>query len=122
MTDDDFQRKADFLLNQQAQTEARLGRLEDIVTRLADASLRRITRLEDSMTALLDAQIRAEDNVSALAGNVSALTDNVSALSGKMDILSEKMTELAQAQAHTDRKLDALIDIIREDRNGESLK
>jgi phage shock protein A len=115
MTDDDFQRKAEFLLSQQAQSEARLGRLEDIVTRLADASLRRITNLEEKMTTLVDAQIRAEDNVSALAGNVSAL-------SGNMDVLSGKMTELAEAEAHTDRKLNALIDIIREDRNGESLK
>jgi phage shock protein A len=115
MTDDDFQRKADFLLNQQAQSDARLGRLEDIVTRLADASLRRITNFEEKMTALVDAQIRAEDNVSALAGNVSAL-------SGNMDVLSGKMTELAEAQAHTDRKLNALIDIVREGREGGSAR
>ena len=108
MTDDDFQRKAEFLLNQQAQSEARLGRLEDIVTRLADASLRRITRLEDSMTALVDAQVRNEDKVSALTES--------------MDVLAKTMTELAQAQAHTDRKLDALIDIVREGREGGSAR
>jgi len=108
MTDDDFQRKAEFLLNQQAQSEARLGRLEDIVTRLADASLRRITRLEDGMTALVDAQVKNEDKVSALTE--------------KMAVLAETMTELAQAQAHTDRKLDALIDIVREGREGGSAR
>ena len=32
----------------------------------------------------------------------------------------ERFTRLAEAQSHSDRRLDALIDIVREDRNGKS--
>ena len=32
----------------------------------------------------------------------------------------ERFAQLAESQAHTDRRLDALIDIIREGRNGNS--
>jgi len=34
--------------------------------------------------------------------------------------LAQAQTELAVSQAHTDRRLDALIDIVREARNGKS--
>jgi hypothetical protein len=32
----------------------------------------------------------------------------------------ERFAQLAESQSHTDRRLDALIDIIREGRNGKS--
>ncbi|MEP6922078.1 MAG: hypothetical protein ABI967_13210, partial [bacterium] len=32
----------------------------------------------------------------------------------------ERFARLAEAQSHSDRRLDALIDIVREDRNGKS--
>ena len=45
----------------------------------------------------------------------------------KIDILingqiknDERFAQLAESQAHTDRRLDVLIDIIREGRNGKS--
>lgn len=31
----------------------------------------------------------------------------------------ERFAKLAESQAHTDRRLDALIDIVRQDRNGK---
>jgi hypothetical protein len=34
--------------------------------------------------------------------------------------LDRRMTEIAEFQAHSDRRLDALIDIVRADRNGRS--
>lgn len=34
--------------------------------------------------------------------------------------LTDALTTLAEGQAHTDRRLDALIDIVREGRNGKS--
>ena len=33
--------------------------------------------------------------------------------------LTDALTTLAEGQAHTDRRLDALIDIVREGRNGQ---
>jgi hypothetical protein len=113
MTDDDMRMKMEFIVNQQAQFAADIGRLENsivrlensvgqvtgIVGQLASASLDRFTNLEEKVSALVDAQIKTESSVSALA---------------------DKVVVLAEYQAHTDRRLDALIDIIREQRNGKS--
>ncbi len=106
MTNEDFQQRTETLLNLQAQSDARLGKLEEIVTRLANASLERITKLEDTMDALVQAQIRTESTVDALGEKLSKLT--------------EAQTQLTEAQAHTDQKLNVLIDIIIEGRNGRS--
>lgn len=83
------QRQMDFIVNQQAQfsvdislLQERMAHLENIVTRLANASLQRIEKLEE---AELETEI--------------------------------KFKELAEAQAHADGRLSALIDIIIE-RNG----
>ena len=106
MTNEDFERKVDSLLNLQAQADARLGKLEEIVTRLANASLERITNLEDRMNVLIDIQIKAGGTVAALSEDLSKLT--------------KAQVQLTEAQAHTDQKLNALIEIIIEGRNGRS--
>jgi len=106
MTNEDFQQRAETLFNLQARADARLGKLEEIVARLANASLERITNLEDTLRALVNAQTRAEDTVVALGEKVSKLT--------------EAQTLLTEAQARTDQKLNVLIDIIIEGRNGRS--
>ena len=77
------------------QTEARLDRLERIAKLLVRAGLRarrEMRQQDDKITIMIDAQIKNED----------------------------RFAELAESQKHTDRKLDALIDIISEGRNGKS--
>jgi hypothetical protein len=54
---------------------------------------------EAKIAALADAQIKTEEALVKLA---------------------EAHTKLAESQAHTDQRLDALIDIVREFRNGKS--
>ena len=69
-------------------SEARLNRLERIARLLARAGMRgraRIREHDDKINVLLDAQIKTE----------------------------ESLVTLAESQTHTDRRLDALIDIIR---------
>ncbi len=39
-------------------------------------------------------------------------------LTAAQTLLDTRMAELAESQAHTEQKLNALIDIIREQRNG----
>jgi hypothetical protein len=76
--------------------EDRLDRLERIVRLFVREGRRarlEIRHQNDKINILIDAQIRNE----------------------------EKFGTLAESQTHTDRRLDALIDIIREDRNGDSL-
>jgi D-serine deaminase-like pyridoxal phosphate-dependent protein len=76
-------------------TEKRLDRLERIAQLLVRAGLRarrELRQQDDKITIMMDAQIKNE----------------------------ERFAELAEAQKNNDRRLDALIDIVREGRNGKS--
>ncbi len=84
------------------QTEERLDRLERIAKLLVRAGLRarrEMRQQDDKITIMIDAQIKNEERFAKLA---------------------QAQTELAESQAHTDRRLDALIDIVRQGRNGKS--
>ncbi|MDT4896917.1 MAG: hypothetical protein QOH25_1994 [Acidobacteriota bacterium] len=61
-----------------------------------------LTNLTVKLEALADAQIRTEE----LVARAQVRTE-------------ESMARLAEAQAHTDQRLDALINIVREGRNGQ---
>ncbi len=83
-------------------TEERLDRLERIAKLLVRAGLRarrELRQQDDKITIMIDAQIKNEERFAKL---------------------TEAQTELAESQAHADRRLDALIDIVREGRNGKS--
>lgn len=94
-------------------TEERVTTLEQAfvtLTRLAenmdarmDRTGERVNNLEEKMAALADAQIRTEEALAKLAGATE-----------------EALARLAEAETHTDKRLDALIDIIGEDRDGNS--
>lgn len=76
-------------------TEERLDRLERIAKLLVRAGLRarrEMRQQDDKITIMMDAQIKNE----------------------------ERFAELAKSQKHTNRRLDALIDIVKEARNGKS--
>ena len=77
------------------QTEERLDRLERIAKLLVRAGLRarrEMRQQDDKITIMIDAQIKNE----------------------------ERFAELAESQKNTDRRLDALIDIVKAGRNGKS--
>ena len=83
-------------------TEERLDRLERIAKLLVRAGLRarrEMRQQDDKITIMIDAQIKNEERFAKLA---------------------QAQTELAESQTHTDRRLDALIDIVKEGRNGKS--
>ena len=80
----------------------RLDRLERIAKLLVRAGLRarrEMRQQDDKITIMIDAQIKNEERFAKLA---------------------QAQTELAESQTHTDRRLDALIDIVKEGRNGKS--
>lgn len=93
-------------------SDYRISRLERVLLLAIRAGRRERGEWRTRHAALVDAQIRTEDKLGALAEAHTRLAD--------------AQTNLADAQAHTDRRLDALIDIVREDRedkrnrNGES--
>jgi hypothetical protein len=83
-------------------TEERLDRLERIARLLVRAGLRarrELRQQDDKITIMMDAQIKNEERFAKLA---------------------QAQTELAESQTQTDRRLSALMDIVREGRNGKS--
>jgi hypothetical protein len=92
-------------------TEQRLDRLERIATLFVKAGLRaraNAREQDQKINILIDAQVRTDERFNQLAEAQVRLT--------------EAQTRLADSQAHSDRRLDALIDIVRERHNGESSK
>jgi len=70
MSSEDFQKKADFIVEQQAQFASKIGQLEDIVARLAKATLdrfeasdKRVDEIDERIAALVNSQIQTEENV-----------------------------------------------------------
>ena len=75
--------------------EQRLDRLERIAKLFVRAGVRPrgdLRQLDEKINIIVDAQIKNE----------------------------ERFAQLAESQTHSDRRLDALIDIIREGRNGNT--
>lgn len=88
--------------------EQRLDRLERIAKLFVKAGLRersRMRELDEKIAILVDMQIKNEER---FAQNEERFAQ-----------LAEAQQKSAESQAHTDRRLDALIDIIREGRNGK---
>ena len=82
--------------------EERLDRLERIAKLLVRAGLRarrELRQQDDKITIMIDAQIKNEERFAKLA---------------------QAQTELAESQTHTDQRLAALIEIVRNGRNGKS--
>ena len=95
MTNEEIQRVMEFIIKQQESLSDRMGQMLELHAQ----SEKRISRIETATVHLYNAATE---------------------LSRSQKELAEKMAELAQAQAHTDRRLDALIDIIEQGRNGKS--
>ena len=101
MTNEEIQRTMEFILAQQAQFAANIQQLQE--ERIRDNP--RLSRLEESFQLLVRLAENTDTRLDRLESNTSALEAN--------------MVALAAAQTHTDERLSALIDIVREDRNGK---
>lgn len=116
MTNEEMERAIDFLLKCQANFEARLAQdeasfkaqMDQHHHRIADIDMRlgQFADIEADMmrvmTRTFDAQARINESHKEFKQSISAA-----------------LTRLAESQANTDRRLDALIDIVRRERNGE---
>jgi hypothetical protein len=81
MADEELDGKMEFIIDQQARFAANLGRFEEIVVRLADATLRRFEAVDNKLAevdlkigALVDSQIRTEESVRVTSENLKNLT------------------------------------------------
>jgi hypothetical protein len=101
MTDEEIRKTMEFILEQQAEFAANMQRLQE--ERVRDTP--RLTRLEESFLLLVQ-----------LARTTDARLDTIES---KTNTLESNMAALAAAQTHSDERLSALIDIVREGRNGD---
>jgi septal ring factor EnvC (AmiA/AmiB activator) len=109
MTNEEIQRTMEFIVEQQAQFAANIQRLQE--ERIRDNP--RLTRLEESFQLLVQLAQSTDTRLDRLETTNTTLETNMAALEANM-------ATLAEAQAHADDRLSALIDIVREGRNGES--
>src|SRR5260370_35057268 len=95
-------RTMEFIIEQQAQFAANIERLQE--ERIRDNP--RLTRLEESFQLLVQLAQTTDTRLDRLESTTFTLESSMAALS--------------TAQAHTDQRLSALIDIVREGRNAKS--
>jgi hypothetical protein len=104
VANDDVERKIELIVNQQAQFSADITELKELHVK-AEA---RMTNLEIVVLRLVD----------VTETGLTTLTKRMSDLVTAQTFLDTRMAELAESQTHTDQRLNALIDIVREGRNG----
>jgi hypothetical protein len=109
MTNNEMQKTMDFILAQQAQFAVNIQRLQE--EQLRDKP--RLARLEDSFQLLVELAETTDARLDATDSRANTLEAN-------MIKLEANMATLAASQAHSGARLSALIDIVREDRNGKS--
>jgi len=97
-------------------TEQRLERIERIAKLFVRAGLReRRNRqyLDEKINIIVNYQIQNEER---FAKNEERFAEN----EDRFGKLTETVSQLAEAQAGTDRRLNSLIELIERDRNGKS--
>jgi chromosome segregation ATPase len=137
MTNEEMRRTMEFIVEQQAQFAAsiqraeeerirdkpRLARLEDSFQRLVALCENMDSRLDTTDTRLDTTDTRLDTTDTRLDTTDTRL-DTTDTRLDKLEVneseLEANMSRLAAAQAHADERLSALIDIVREDRNGKS--
>ena len=58
MNNEEFEKRMEFILEQQAQFASDISELKDVVARLANASLKRFDDVDGKIAALVDSQMR----------------------------------------------------------------
>ena len=99
MTDEEFERRMQFILNQQAQFAADIQKLQESQAE-TDERIRR----------LVDVSLSLANHVDGLTTHVEDIDRRLASFISETN---EKFQRLVESQAHTDQRLDALIDIVR---------
>lgn len=113
MTDEERQRQMDFIVNQQAQFTADMQKLKE-----------RQVEFDANMQKLEEDDVRANKRIDRLERIMRLVISAGLRERKERRESSKEMRESIQAliasQAHTDQRLDILIDIVSEGRNGKS--
>ena len=105
MNSEELERAMEFIIDQQAQSTAKIGVLEDIVTRLGNATLRKFDTVEEKsrdvderISALVDSQIR-------LTESQTRTDKRLDDVDGKLNALVDSQIRLTESQERTDENL-----------------
>jgi hypothetical protein len=116
--------------------EQRLDRLERIaklMTKAGPGERRPMREMDEKIAIVIDMQIKSEERFARVEERLTAQDQKIGILLDlqmkneerfarnevRFTQLAESQQRLAESQTHTDRRLDALIDIIREGHNGK---
>jgi len=94
-------------------SEQRVDRLERIAKLFVRAGLRERSNrreLDEKINIIVNAQIDNEERFAKLSTEITRSHNE----------LAQSLNELAKAQTRTENRLDSLIDIVKQDRNGNS--
>ncbi|MFN2455222.1 MAG: hypothetical protein ABR577_13470 [Pyrinomonadaceae bacterium] len=109
MSEEERQRQMDFIIAQQAQFSVNMELMREQVDALREAQVR-----TDATVAQLAQQVSRTD------ATVAQLAQQVSHIAIQQAHINEVVAVIADSQQHTDERLNALIDVISESRNGKS--
>jgi chromosome condensin MukBEF ATPase and DNA-binding subunit MukB len=104
MTNEEVERAIDFLLKSQANSEARIEQTNEQLNQLAE----QLGSFADTQTEMMRVMIRFIES--------QTLTNDSTA--ARQARVEEALVRLADAQTQSDRRLDALIKIVGEERDG----
>jgi hypothetical protein len=116
MTNDELRKTMEFIVEQQAHFAANIQRLQEEHQRLQEEHQRdrpRLARLEESFQLLVELAKTSDERMDSSETFLNTIEIHLTKLETNMAVLAE-------SQAHSDARLSALIDIVREDRNGRS--
>ncbi len=107
----DVERTIQFILDNQAKVEVRLAKMAEHMAKVDDQMARRDARMDRMEERIQRMETRFDKRINALAKIVQA---------GMKMLVNTQTTvkELAGAQMRTERKLEALIDSLRNGRHG----
>lgn len=124
MSNEEFERKMEFIVGEQAKSVARLAHLEEIVTRLADATLNRIDDVDEKIAALIDSQIRHDRRFEEVDEKIAMLVDSQVRTEENLTRTEENVRRTEENVRKTDESLRNLMEVVdryfREGRNGKS--
>ena len=116
MTNEEMERAIDFLLKSQANLEQRIKQVNENLGARIEETNRLLGEMAQTQNQFIQVVTRTFE---AQAQSNESLRAGITELTAKQSRTEEALVRLAEAQAHTDRRLDALIDIVQRDRNGQ---
>jgi prefoldin subunit 5 len=125
MTNEEMERAIDFLLKSQANLEARIAQTNEQLGSFADTQadiMRVMTRTFESQAQINESTQAAIGSMHATIGSMQAAIGSIRAAIGefasRQSRTEDSLTRLAESQIETNRRLDALIEIVQDGRNG----